>query len=197
MPAVREVRVDLLRGTYEAMPPAGIASQMDLTRIWGKARPFTTGSAGMHPLLAHSLDVAAVATLLPGAARLGLDGRLLGFLVALHDIGKISRSFQAQMPEHWPGALLGPLPGPLPGFPHDAMGLHLLIGPVEDRLDAVGAPRRAAVPLALGAGDAPPPDRAGEPAAEGEKASRRQDQVAPARRGPHSRCPDLAALVAR
>jgi CRISPR-associated endonuclease/helicase Cas3 len=94
----------------------------------------------MHPLLAHALDVAATATLLPGAARLHFDGRTLGFLVALHDIGKISRSFQAQSPQHWPVALLGPLPAKLPSFPHDAMGLHLLTHEMADRLDGVMAP---------------------------------------------------------
>ncbi len=53
----------------------------------------------MHPLLAHSLDVAAVALLLPRRLTFGLTGQTLGFLVALHHIGKLSRSFQAQVPK--------------------------------------------------------------------------------------------------
>jgi len=50
-------------------------------------------------LAAHALDVAAVALLLPHTG-LGLDGRAIGWLVSLHDIGKFSRPFQAKAPEH-------------------------------------------------------------------------------------------------
>lgn len=119
---------------------------MTLSLLWGKARPdlgaAPTGPA-MHPLLAHALDVAAVGMLLPDGGRVGLDRRSLGFLLTLHDIGKISRSFQAQVPAHWPEALLGPLPGNIPGFPHDAMGLHLLLGPLQASLQgAIQADRR-------------------------------------------------------
>ena len=71
----------------------------DIKRFWGKARPANITGAGMHPLLAHSLDVAAVALLLPRRLKFGLTGQNLGFLVALHDIGKFSRPFQAQAPE--------------------------------------------------------------------------------------------------
>jgi CRISPR-associated endonuclease/helicase Cas3 len=80
--------------------------------------------------------------LLPGAARLGLDRRILGLLTTLHDIGKISRSFQAQAPEHWPASLLGRLTDPVPGFPHDAMGLHLLTGPLQNQFDSIVPPDR-------------------------------------------------------
>ena len=83
---------------------------MDLSDLWAKAHPSDDRGPAMHPLLAHSLDVAATATLLPQAARLGIDLRTLGFLVALHDIGKVSRSFQAQAAAHWPTNLLGPAP---------------------------------------------------------------------------------------
>jgi CRISPR-associated endonuclease/helicase Cas3 len=110
---------------------------MTLSLLWGKARPnLKAAPAGpaMHPLVAHVLDVAAVGMLLPDAGRLGLDRRCLGFLLTLHDIGKISRSFQAQAPVHWPQALLGPPPVNIPGFPHDAMGLHLLLGPLQASL---------------------------------------------------------------
>ncbi|MDB5369347.1 MAG: putative helicase protein [Roseomonas sp.] len=114
--------------------------RMDVCRIWGKAQPSDGSSARMHPLIAHSLDVAAVATLLPASRRLGLDQRSLGFLIALHDIGKISRSFQAQAPDHWPTTLLGPLPVGRTGFPHDAMGLHLLVHVLNGELAPVLPP---------------------------------------------------------
>ena len=107
---------------------------MRLSSLWGKARPALNTGIAAHPLLAHSLDVAAVAMLLPDADRLCIDRRCLGFLVALHDIGKVSRAFQAQAPDHWPGAVLGPLPEGIPGFPHDAMGLHLLTGTLQAEL---------------------------------------------------------------
>ena len=82
----------------------------DLPKFWGKARPSNSEAAAMHPLLAHSLDVAAVALLLPRRLTFGLTGQTLGFLVALHDIGKLSRSFQAQVPEYWRVARSAPFP---------------------------------------------------------------------------------------
>jgi CRISPR-associated endonuclease/helicase Cas3 len=96
--------------------------------FWAKAQPVPDAAAQFHPLVAHSLDVAAVALLLPSRASLGLDARMLGFLVALHDIGKISRPFQAKMPEHWPAEALGAFPAERPpaGPAHDAFGLFLL-----------------------------------------------------------------------
>ena len=69
--------------------------------FWGKARPGNGATAPTHPLVAHALDVAAVALLLPRRTPI-LDGRMLGFLVALHDLGKFSRPFQAQVREHEP-----------------------------------------------------------------------------------------------
>ncbi len=59
----------------------------------------------MHPLVAHALDVAAVAMLLPRPTAAALSRQTLGFFVALHDIGKFSRTFQALAPEHWPGVV--------------------------------------------------------------------------------------------
>ncbi len=91
----------------------------------------------MHPLVAHALDVAAVALLLPRPTASLMSRQTLGFLVALHDIGKFSRTFQALAPEHWPHDVLGPVPdGPLPGMRHDAVGYHLL-QEVGDGLDSV------------------------------------------------------------
>lgn len=98
----------------------------------------------MHPLVAHALDVAAVAMLLPHRVGSGLPNQALGFLVALHDIGKFAASFQAQAPACWPDAALGPLPASLPVAPrHDELGLHLLRGPLAEALDLVLPPRIA------------------------------------------------------
>jgi CRISPR-associated endonuclease/helicase Cas3 len=102
--------------------------------FWGKARPDDRVSA--HPLLAHSLDVAAVAILLARGRHLGIDRRMLGFLVSLHDIGKYSRPFQAKARECWPVEALGPYPttSPPPGPAHDVVGLHFLADVHADRL---------------------------------------------------------------
>ncbi len=116
----------------------------DILTFWGKARPSNTAGAGMHPLLAHSLDVAAVALLLPRRLTFGLAGQTLGFLVALHDIGKFSRPFQAQAAEYWPTAALGSLTAenrPPPGPRHDELGLYLLRDVLGERLTEV-LPRR-------------------------------------------------------
>ncbi len=64
----------------------------------------------MHPLAAHSLDVAAVAMLLPHPTAMALPRRTLGFLVALHHIGKFSRPFQSLALEHWPASARSPHP---------------------------------------------------------------------------------------
>ncbi|MBB2201092.1 CRISPR-associated helicase Cas3' [Gluconacetobacter tumulisoli] len=98
--------------------------------FWGKARPFpdegTTGGPFMHPLLAHMLDVAAVAMLLPGSGNCGLDRRQLGLLVALHDIGKLIPAFQAMVETCWPEAVLGPFRAEHVQCRHDAAGLALM-----------------------------------------------------------------------
>ena len=115
----------------------------DILMFWGKARPSNTAGAGMHPLLAHSLDVAAVALLLPRRLTFGLAGQTLGFLVALHDIGKFSSPFQAQAAEYWPTAALGSFTAenrPPPGPRHDALGLYLLRDVLRERLDDVLPP---------------------------------------------------------
>jgi len=53
----------------------------------------------MHPAAAHALDVAAAAMLLPRATQGVLSRQTLGFLVALHDIGKLSRGFHTRRPD--------------------------------------------------------------------------------------------------
>ncbi|WP_276592062.1 CRISPR-associated helicase Cas3' [Komagataeibacter melomenusus] len=97
--------------------------------FWGKARPAGQAedvTAPTHPLVAHMLDVAAVAVLWPGSSRLGLDRRQLGLLVALHDMGKVTPAFQAKVPAHWPRQALGPLPDTVVDSRHDVDGLILL-----------------------------------------------------------------------
>lgn len=131
-----------------------------LLALWGKARPRDGSRARCHPLLYHCLDVAAVGeALLAGRPDLldrlarRLEGeprdlsRLILFLLALHDIGKISRPFQAKAPEHWPAAVLGPLSA-VPDRPrHDAAGLALLLDEVPDALEPVLGGLRSWQPL--------------------------------------------------
>ncbi len=98
--------------------------------FWGKARPDGGPGPRTHPLVWHLLDVAAVLDLLldlPDLARaLPADWRgPLVFLTALHDIGKLSRSFQALAPEHWPPAL-GPFRRPPQAPRHDTLGWMIL-----------------------------------------------------------------------
>ncbi|MFD3776336.1 CRISPR-associated endonuclease Cas3'' [Streptomyces sp. NPDC058612] len=79
-------------------------------RLWGKAR----GLSGSYPVLCHMLDTAAMAGVLWDvllgegtrariAEALGLsvgDARsAVSFWAGLHDLGKISPGFQAQVPE--------------------------------------------------------------------------------------------------
>lgn len=117
-----------------------MASFDDLRLFWGKARPLVGASRMWHPVLYHGLDVAAVSIALLRrwtrlSARLQM---LLGWdlatvtmgvpaLAALHDIGKLTRPFQAKVPELWPAGLFGPIPTHPPRDPgHGATGLHLL-----------------------------------------------------------------------
>ena len=90
----------------------------DVLIFWGKTRPH--GDPRHKPLLHHLLDVAAVAlqwqranpTALAREAAL-LAGRpehvvkTAAFLVAMHDVGKVSRGFQAKVPDLWPQRVLG------------------------------------------------------------------------------------------
>src|SRR5262244_243592 len=119
---------------------------MDLRRygsiegFWGKARPKPDAVQRWHPLVYHSLDIAAVGSALlalrPELVRrlarvLGWEPDLLTglvpFLLVLHDIGKISRPFQAQVPDLWPAKLLGTLEERPSARPrHDAAGLKFL-----------------------------------------------------------------------
>lgn len=89
---------------------------VDICSFWGKAQPIDPGQGpDWHPLPFHSLDVAAV-----GGAILELDrslcdrlSTLMGvnsdlavpiicYLLAIHDIGKFAKKFQAKAPCHFP-----------------------------------------------------------------------------------------------
>ena len=103
-----------------------------LLQYWGKAQPKPEpGDAAAlvpwHPLVYHSLDVAAVGQVLLWTNdrlgrlfdRLELDGSeteaLFCLLLALHDLGKFSKPFQAKAPQFYP-TVLGELPSlPDPG----------------------------------------------------------------------------------
>jgi CRISPR-associated endonuclease/helicase Cas3 len=104
-----------------------------LFEFWAKS-----GRAGeaapMHSVPHHSLDVAASAFVLLTAFRAPIDvpDATLAFLVALHDIGKFTRPFQAKVPELWPSSL-GPYERRA-GF-HDDDGYVLLCGKLAGHLD--------------------------------------------------------------
>ena len=119
-----------------------------LAQFWGKAQPEKGATEEAHPLVAHCLDVAAVAVLLAGREGGRLDPRMLGFLVALHDIGKFSRAFQAQAREHWPVEWLGAWPMEKRSWPrHDAVGAYFLSRPLAPRLTDLLPERAAAGPV--------------------------------------------------
>lgn len=117
--------------------------------LWGKARPVAEQGPRYHPLLWHMLDVAAVGQAILErdevlraalSQTFALEGealhRWIGFLLALHDIGKVSRIFQAMVPELWPGAVLGPAPRSHgTGVHHTELGLDLLLDRIACDLD--------------------------------------------------------------
>lgn len=108
------------------------------TRFWGKAKPLESARLAWHTVAAHSLDVAAVATLLPRPTTRLISRRTLGFLVALHDIGKFSRPFQAMRQDLWPADVLGSFPtSGTQAIRHDAAGYAILETVTDDLTEAV------------------------------------------------------------
>jgi len=108
--------------------------------FWGKAQPRLDGAYDWHPAAFHALDVAAVAKvwladeprrLRPVTSETGWASEawaaMTVFLLALHDIGKFSRPFQAKAPEHWPAVLGSRADLADPG--HDTLGHALLADP--------------------------------------------------------------------
>ena len=116
---------------------AEMSEPPEFLRFWGKARPKDGASSRFHPVAYHCLDVAAVASVLLQDAwhappEVAGQCRILTALMALHDIGKFSRPFQAKVEEFWPPSLgtyerrAGP--------PHDTAGFVLLRNPLADIL---------------------------------------------------------------
>lgn len=83
-----------------------------LLSYWGKALPAEASFPNFHPLVFHSLDVAAVAVAYLGrekglrrqlASWLGTSEAnatsLIAFLIALHDVGKFADNFQWKRPD--------------------------------------------------------------------------------------------------
>jgi CRISPR-associated endonuclease/helicase Cas3 len=93
----------------------------------------------MHSVPHHSLDVAACALVLLSAFRppVEVPDATLAALVALHDVGKFTRPFQAQVPDLWPPSL-GPFVQPPPGY-HDDAGYALLCGALTGLVDPLFA----------------------------------------------------------
>ena len=106
--------------------------------FWAKADETDGGQVTYHPLIGHALDVAAVATVLTGPQGFRMAPSTLAFLIALHDVGKLSRPpFQAKVPYLWPSALGAyPATRPPPAGPrHDAVGFMLLRDVLDEQLD--------------------------------------------------------------
>lgn len=102
----------------------------DMLAFWAKSG-HGDDTAEMHSIAHHSLDVAAAAATLLPELRLParIESQTLVALVALHDIGKFTRTFQAKVPALWPSSL-GPFVPPPAGNPHDATGYALLVDPL-------------------------------------------------------------------
>lgn len=96
----------------------------EIYQFWGKTQREEDGAAAegadWKPVVHHLLDVAAAAEaiqrvaparLAREAAALGVTPELLAalsaYLIALHDLGKFARNFQAQSAPHWPANVLG------------------------------------------------------------------------------------------
>lgn len=156
-------------------PPRAAEAGQLLFHFWGKARSSPVSRHPFHPFVYHSLDVAAVGKVMlkrrpdmvaQFADRFGMTAdqteSLLVFLLALHDVGKISSPFQQQVPEYWPAAALGALI-PKPRLRHDAIGrFRLLELATDDGLRAFAglrpSGRRLLVDAVVGHHGRPPPD---------------------------------------
>src|SRR5258706_11680729 len=106
----------------------GIQRAPFILNFWGKVNSADQVGSTYHPIVYHSLDVAAVGseliardrgrlTRIAAAAGIEVDAlrSVLPFLLALHDIGKYARVFQAKSLDHWPVTILGPHPTGLRG----------------------------------------------------------------------------------
>jgi CRISPR-associated endonuclease/helicase Cas3 len=120
-------------------------STSELLKYWGKSAGEDHSLIG-HPVVYHSLDVAAVAdeilerrplALSRFAELVGIDPSIarafLVALVSLHDLGKFAPAFQAKVPALWPDSL-GDFPGPPPPRYHTQDGWVLWDSVLQDRL---------------------------------------------------------------
>ena len=134
---------------------------MQMASFWGKAQPAYDGPT-WHPLVCHSLDVAAVGREIlgrhPALAR-ALAG-LLGWsaeettlwcslLLGCHDLGKFARWFQAKVPERLPSCFADTAVPP-PAYDHGAGGLllydhHPSLFGLEGRESGIWRPLMSAV----------------------------------------------------
>lgn len=141
------------------------AGEPDFYRYWGKA-DLTSAAPGCHLLAYHALDVAAVGVALlrarpswagafarlAGADPQSLD-RWVGFLLALHDLGKFGAGFQSLQP-HWVEQLGGASPGRVNKPRHDTLGFLLWREFADERSDCPVLEAR--LPLADDAGEVRP-----------------------------------------
>lgn len=115
----------LLVETLEMITLSPIDDDRPRPVFWAKAG--ADGEFSFKPVVHHCADVAAVAYLLQrlNSKRTARDAWLTGLaepahiaccalFAGLHDIGKMSRSFQIKMPDLWPTGVLGPCPIHLP-----------------------------------------------------------------------------------
>ena len=134
---------------------------MDIVHFWGKAQPLDLERGPRwHPLIHHSLDVAAVGeALLTSQPRLsdtfstllGLPREdvvpLLRFLLCLHDVGKFAKRFQAKAPDYYPECFEDDPSGVPTRFDHGAGGMRLFSAVPDRFLLPKGARERAWPPL--------------------------------------------------
>ena len=152
---------------------------MDILRFWGKARPSDPERGPRwHPLAYHSLDVAAVGEVLLTSRR-GLGtcfSRLLDvprecveplicYLLALHDVGKFARKFQAKAPSHYPDCFDDDPASLAAHYDHGAGGLRLF-DVTSEAFKLPGCTRshrwRPLISAVTGHHGAPPEPRAGD-----------------------------------
>ncbi len=107
--------------------------------FWGKTRGNEGDGVRWHPVAYHSLDVAAVGSVLLSQHRIpDVDTAFhpgLLTLFAWHDIGKFTRQFQCKVEALWP-SVLGRF-RPLSGHAHDTAGYRLLTDPLRDMTESL------------------------------------------------------------
>ena len=115
-----------------------VLDESTLLQFWGKAQPVGDEGPSHHPLVYHSLDVAAVGEALL-TAKNGPASRLfelfdwprrdviqtICLLLSLHDIGKFAKRFQAKVPSLFPDCFDDELARLGSRYDHGAGGLRL------------------------------------------------------------------------